>query len=438
MHWDDTMEKPMINLVIAGHVDHGKSTLIGRLFEELDLVSKSEKDKAERDAKDLGKETFRYAFFMDTSLEERKRGLTIELGFKPFETETRRFNIIDAPGHSDFVKNMITGAAEADAGVLVVDAQDTLDKIMPQTKEHAILMLTLGVNQLIVVVNKMDLVTYRKDAFEEVQRKIQEFLSSLGFAKMEKMLYIPVSAFYGENIATKSEKMEWYTGLTFLEALDTLEEPLRLVDMPFRMPVLRTFRSRGVGKVIVAGKVESGQVEDGDTIEVVPYGGSGKVLSIEWQHKRFKKAEPGFDVGLALSGAVNKREIKKGYMVCKPEELSEVAEKFKARIMAWNRYIGEGYCPIIHCHQAVVPVKIVKVESTFDITTGEVLSEDTKGVPPGQGGIVWIQPLKPLVIEKASEFPRLSRFALRDGVTTVAAGMCTDIVPKKEEKRRSL
>jgi len=162
------------------------------------------------------------------------------------------------------------------------------------------------------------------------------------------------------------------------------------------------------------------------------------VLSIEWQHKRFKKAEPGFDVGLALSGAVNKREIKKGYMVCKPEELSEVAEKFKARIMAWNRYIGEGYCPIIHCHQAVVPVKIVKVESTFDITTGEVLSEDTKGVPPGQGGIVWIQPLKPLVIEKASEFPRLSRFALRDGVTTVAAGMCTDIVPKKEEKRRSL
>lgn len=430
------MEKPMINLVIAGHVDHGKSTLIGRLFEELDLISKAEKDKAERDAKDLGKETFRYAFFMDTSLEERKRGLTIELGFKPFETAEKRFNIIDAPGHSDFVKNMITGAAEADAGVLVVDAQDTLEKIMPQTKEHAILMLTLGVNQLIVAVNKMDLVSYRKDAFEEVQRKIQEFLSSLGFTKMEKMLYIPVSAFYGENITKKSDKMDWYTGLTFLEALDTLEEPPRLVDMPFRMPVLRTFRSRGVGKVIVAGKVESGHVQDGDTIEVVPYGGTGKVLSIEWQHKRFKKAEPGFDVGLALSGAVIKREIKKGYMVCKPEELSQVAEKFKARIMAWSRYIGEGYCPLIHCHQAVAPVKIIKVESTFDIATGEVLSEDTKGVPPGQGGTVWIQPLKPLVIEKASEFPRLSRFALRDGVTTVAAGMCTDIVPKKEEKRR--
>ena len=177
------MEKPMINLVVAGHVDHGKSTLIGRLFEELNLVSKSEKEKAERDARDLGKETFRYAFFMDTSLEERRRGLTIELGFKPFETETRQFNIIDAPGHSDFVKNMITGAAEADAGVLVIDAQDTLAKIMPQTKEHAVLMLTLGVTQLIVAINKMDLVKYSQDAFETGRNNVQEFLSTLGLPK---------------------------------------------------------------------------------------------------------------------------------------------------------------------------------------------------------------------------------------------------------------
>ena len=430
------MEKPMINLVIAGHVDHGKSTLIGRLFEELNLVSKSEREKAERDAKDLGKETFRYAFVMDTSLEERRRGLTIELGFKPFETETKQFNIIDAPGHSDFVKNMITGAAEADAGVLVVDARDTLEKIMPQTKEHAILMLTLGVNQLIVIINKMDLVDYSQDAFEEVKRKIGEFLASLGFTKLETMLYVPISAFYGENVAAKSGKLTWYKGPTFLEALESLEEPPRLVDRPFRMPVLRTFTSRGVGKVIIAGKVESGSVAEGDTIEVVPYGGSGKVLSIEWQHKRLTRAEPGFDVGLALSGAVIKREIKKGYMVCKPGELSHMIDKFKARIMAWNRYIGEGYSPIIHCHQAVVPVRILNVESTFDISTGQILSTDTTGVPPGQGGTVWIQPLKPLVIEKASEFPRLSRFALRDGVHTVAAGMCTDTVAKTGEKKK--
>ncbi len=425
----------MINLVIAGHVDHGKSTLVGRLFEDLNLIPKGEKEKAERDAADLGKESFRYAFFMDTSLEERRRGLTIELGFRAFETEKKQFNIIDAPGHSDFLKNMITGAAEADAGVLVVDAQDTMDKVMPQTKEHAVLMLTLGVNQLIVAVNKMDLVNYSKAAFEEVCRKVQEFLSSLGFTKMEKMLYVPISAYYGENITKKSDKMDWYTGPTFLETLETLEEPPRPADKPFRMPVLRTFTSRGMGKVIIAGKVEAGQVTEGDTIEVVPYGGSGKVLSIEWQHKRLKRAEPGFDVGLALSGAVTKREIKKGYMVCKPEEVSDMAEQFKAKIMAWNRYIGEGYSPIIHCHQAVVPVRITKVENTFNISTGEVTSTDSKGVPPGQGGTVWIQPLKPLVIEKATEFPRLARFALRDGVTTVAAGMCIEIIPKKEEKK---
>ncbi|MBU7023206.1 MAG: GTP-binding protein [Theionarchaea archaeon] len=430
------MEKPMINLVIAGHVDHGKSTLVGRLFEDLNLVPKTEKEKAERDAKDLGKETFKYAFVMDTSLEERKRGLTIELGFKAFETQNKRFNIIDAPGHSDFVKNMITGAAEADAGVLVVDAQDTLERIMPQTKEHAILMLTLGVDQLLVFINKMDLVSYSKDAFETVKTKIKEFLFSLGFSKLEKIVYIPGSAFHGENISTHSSKMDWYKGPTFLEALDTLEEPPRPVDKPFRMPVLRTFTSRGMGKVIVAGKVESGEVKEGDTIQVVPYGGTGKVLSIEWQHKRLAKAEPGFDVGLALSGAVNKREIKKGYMVCKTGELSQMADKFKARIMAWNRYIGVGYCPLIHCHQAVIPVQVTEVENTFDISTGETLSSDAEGIQPGQGGTVWIKPLKPLVIEKASEFPRLSRFALRDGVTTVAAGVCVDIVPKKEEKKK--
>lgn len=426
----------MINLVVAGHVDHGKSTLIGRLFDELNLIPKPEKDKAERDAQYLGKETFKYAFFMDTSLEERKRGLTIELGFKPFETASKQFNIIDAPGHSDFVKNMITGAAEADAGVLVLDAQDTLEKIMPQTKEHSILMLTLGVNQLLVLVNKMDLVNYSRDAFEEVKTKIGDFLSSLGFTRLDKMIYVPVSAYYGENITRKSEKMKWYAGPTFLEALDTLEEPPRPVDKPFRMPVLRTFTSRGMGKVIIAGKVESGSVAEGDTIEVIPYGGTGKILSIEWQHKRLKKAEPGFDVGLALSGAVNKREIKKGYMVCTPDSPSQVVDAFKARIMAWGKYIGEGYCPLLHCHQSVVPVKITKVENTFDISTGDIVSQETKGVPQGQGGIVWIQPLKPLVIEKAQDFPRLSRFALRDGVVTVAAGMCVDIVPKKEEKRR--
>ncbi|MBU7014970.1 MAG: GTP-binding protein [Theionarchaea archaeon] len=430
------MEKPMINLVIAGHVDHGKSTLVGRLFEDLNLVSKAEKDKAERDAKDLGKETFRYAFVMDTSLEERRRGLTIELGFKAFETQNRRFNIIDAPGHSDFVKNMITGTAEADAGVLVVDAQDTLEKIMPQTKEHAILMLTLGVDQLLVFINKMDLVSYSKDAFETVKSKLKEFLSSLGFSKLENIMYIPGSAFHGENVSVSSSKMDWYTGPTFLEALDTLQEPPRPVDRPFRMPVLRTFTSRGMGKIIVAGKVESGEVKEGDTIQVVPYGGTGKILSIEWQHKRLPAAEPGFDVGLALSGAVNKREIKKGYMVCKAGELSQMADQFKARVMAWNRYLGVGYCPLIHCHQAVVPVQVMKVKSTFDISTGEVLSGDVEGVQPGQGGIVWIKPLKPLVIEKASEFPRLSRFALRDGVTTVAAGVCVDIIPKKEEKKK--
>jgi len=430
------MEKPMINLVVAGHVDHGKSTLIGRLFEELHLVSKGEKEKAERDAKDLGKETFRYAFFMDTSLEERRRGLTIELGFKPFETETKQFNIIDAPGHSDFVKNMITGAAEADAGVLVVDAQDTLEKIMPQTKEHAVLMLTLGVTQLIIAINKMDLVSYSQDAFETVKHNLQEFLSTLGFANLKNMQHVPVSAFHGENIAVSSDKMTWYSGPTFLEALDALVEPPRLVNKPFRMPVLRTFRSRGMGKTIVAGKIESGQIKEGDTVEIIPYGGSGKVLSIEWQHKRLKVAEPGFDVGLALSGAVNKREIKKGYMACKPDSRAQVAGRFKAKIMAWNQYIGEGYCPIIHCHQAVLPVKITHIENTFDIATGKEISSEAAGIPPGEGGTVWIQPLKPLVIEKSSEFPRLARFALRDGVVTVAAGMCIHVEPAEEKKPR--
>jgi elongation factor 1-alpha len=191
-----------------------------------------------------------------------------------------------------------------------------------------------------------------------------------------------------------------------------------------------------MGKTIVAGKIESGQVKEGDTIDIIPYGGSGKVLSIEWQHKRLKVAEPGFDVGLALSGAINKREIKKGYMVCKPDSRAVVAGRFKAKIMAWNQYIGEGYCPIIHCHQAVLPVRITSVENTFDISTGKEISTDVGGIPPGEGGTVWIEPMKPLVIEKSSEFPRLARFALRDGVITVAAGMCIEVIPAEEKSSR--
>src|SRR3989344_4883660 len=303
-------EKPHINLVFIGHVDNGKSTTVGRLL--YDTGAWSEKDyrklKAEADAK--GKSTFAFAYAMDNLKEERERGVTIDVAYKKFVGQKNSFTIIDAPGHRDFVKNMITGTSQADAAVLVVTHADAADTgPQPQTKEHAFLAQVMGLKQLIVAVNKMDEVKYDEAKFDTLKTELSKLLSAVGY-KMDTILFVPVSAWVGDNVAKASSNLGWYKGPTLVEALDTVVAPKPPTDKPLRLPIQDVYNIKGVGTVPV-GRVETGIMKPGDSVIVNPPGVSGEVKTIEMHHEQLTQAVPGDNVGFNVRG-INKEDITRG------------------------------------------------------------------------------------------------------------------------------
>jgi elongation factor 1-alpha len=420
------MAKPHLNLVTIGHVDHGKSTLMGRMLYEKGVVKEEEIKKYEAMG-DKGK-TFKFAWVMDALGEERERGLTIDLAHKKFETGKYYFTIIDAPGHRDFVKNMITGASQADAAVLVVAADDG---IMPQTREHAALAFTLGVGQLIVVINKMDLVDYKKDVFEKLKGEVIDLLKAVGYRTPEKFTFVPTSAFHGENVTKKSEKMPWYVGAIFYDSLDTFEVPKKPTDKPLRLPVQDVYSITGVGTVPV-GRVETGILKAGETIVFEPAGVKGEVKSIEMHHETIPQAEPGDNIGFNVRG-VERSAIRRGDVAGHPDKPPTVVREFKARIAVLQHptAITAGYTPVFHIHTAQAACKIAEISQKIDPKTGEPIEEKPEFIKKGDMATIVVTPTRPLVVEKASEFPQLSRFAIRDMGITVAAGVCSEVTPAK-------
>ncbi len=409
-----------VNLVFIGHVDHGKSTLVGRTLFELGQVS----------TKDLPEEagSFKFAWVMDRLREERERGLTIELSYQKIETRKNVITIIDAPGHRDFVKNMITGASQADAAVLVVAADDG---VMPQTREHAALAFTLGVNQLIVVINKMDLVNFDERTYTKLRNDISTMLRNLGYSRAEDFPYIPLSAWHGENIVKVSPKTSWYRGPTFVEALESLREGEKPIDKPLRIPIQNVFSITGVGTVPI-GRVETGSVRVGDILVFEPSGKKGEVRSIEMHHKSMDKAVPGDNIGFNVRG-ISKNEIQRGDVAGHPENPPTVVEEFTAKIVVLNHpsQLRAGFTPTFHCHAASAPGRIVEVISKIDSRTGETLESHPPGLKKGEVGVIRVVPLKPLVIERTGDIPQLSRFAIRHGGQTIGAGICTDLVRRE-------
>ncbi|MEW6222429.1 MAG: translation elongation factor EF-1 subunit alpha [Candidatus Hadarchaeota archaeon] len=418
--------KPHMNLVTIGHVDHGKSTTMGRLLFEKGVVKEEEVKKYEAMG-DKGK-SFKFAWVMDALKEERERGLTIDLAHKKFETEKYYFTIIDAPGHRDFVKNMITGASQADAAVLVVAADDG---IMPQTREHAALSFTLGVAQLVVAINKMDLVEYRQDVFNKLKAEIIDLLKAVGHRAPEKFTFVPISAFNGENISKKSEKMKWYTGPILYEALDTFTVPEKPLDKPLRLPIQDVYSITGVGTVPV-GRVETGVIKVGDTIIFEPAGVTGEVKSIEMHHEQIQKAEPGDNIGFNVRG-VDKAAVKRGDVIGHPQTPPKVVKEFKARIAVLQHptAVAAGYTPVFHAHTAQVACTLTEIVNKLDPKTGEPLQDKPEFIKKGDLATILVTPTKPMVLEKATEVPQLSRFAIRDMGMTVAAGVCIDSTPAK-------
>jgi len=420
------MAKPHLNLVTMGHVDHGKSTLLGRLLFEKGEVKEEEIKKFEAMG-DKGK-TFKFAWVFDDLKEERERGLTIDLAHRKFETDKYYFTLIDAPGHRDFVKNMITGASQADAGILVVAADDG---IMPQTREHAALAFTLGVGQLVVAINKMDLVDYKKEVYEKLKSEIMDMLRVVGYRNADKFPFVPVAAFYGENVTKPSSKMSWYSGPTLLQALDTFVIPPKPIDKPLRIPIQDVYSITGVGTVPV-GRVETGVLKVGDTLVFEPSGKTGEVKSIEMHHEPIPKAEPGDNIGFNVRG-IAKNEIRRGDVAGLPSSPPTVASEFVARIAVLQHptAIAAGYTPVFHVHTAQVACQITEIINKLDPKTGSVLEEHPQFIKRGDMATIRVKPTKPLVIEKVSDIPQLARFAIRDMGMTIAAGVCIDVVKAK-------
>ena len=422
--------KPHINLMTAGHVDSGKSTLIGRLLFDTGAIREDEMRKLKELAKELKKETFEFAFVMDKLKEERQRGLTIDIMHRPFETQKWFFTIIDCPGHRDFVKNMITGASQADACIFVISAKQG-EGIQEQTKEHAWLLKVLGINQIIVALNKMDTVNYDEKRFNEVKEEAIKLFKTIGY-KVEEIPFIPISAFYGDNVVKKSDKMPWYTGPTLVEALDQyIKEPEKPIDKPLRIPIQDVYSITGVGTVPV-GRVETGVLKVGDTVVFEPAGVKGEVKSIEIHHQQIQEAKPGDNIGFNVRG-VSKTDIRRGDVAGHPDNPPSVAKEFTAQIVVLQHptVIAAGYTPVFHCHTASVACKIEEIIAKIDPRTGAVVQEKPDFIKTGDAAKIRVVPTKPMVIEKQSEFPQLARFAIRDMGITVAAGICLDVVKAK-------
>ena len=414
------MAKPHVNLVFIGHVDHGKSTLIGRLLVELGIVSEKElKDEAG---------SFKFAWVMDREKEERARGLTIDIAYQKIETSKNTITIIDAPGHRDFVRNMITGASQADAAVLVVAADDG---IMPQTREHAALAFTLGVGQLVVAINKMDLVGFSETAYESLKNNVISLLSGLGYRNASGFNYVPVSAFHGEGVTKPSLKMPWHKGPTVLNAIESFTEPEKPVDKPLRIPVQDVYSITGVGTVPI-GRVETGMLKVGDSIVFEPAEKSGEVRSIEMHHESIQLAEPGDNIGFNVRG-ITKTDVKRGDVAGHLDRPPTVTNEFTAKIIVLTTPtdLKPGFMPLFHCHAASVPGKLAEILQKIDPRTGTVVEEKPSVLRKGDAGVVRVALSKPMVIERASEIPELSRFAIRHGGQTIAAGICVDLVKLK-------
>lgn len=427
-------KKPHLNMIVTGHIDNGKSTTMGHMLLDLGIIDERTIAQHAAESEKTGKgDTFKYAWVLDNIKDERERGITIDLAFQKFETPKYFFTLIDAPGHRDFIKNMITGASEADCAILVLSAKegecDTAVAPGGQAREHAFLLRTLGVGQLIVAINKMDDSNYSEQAFKAAKEKAEKLIKSVGY-KVESVPIIPVSGWKGDNLVKKSENMKWWTGKTLLESFDDFKLPEKPVGKPLRIPIQDVYTITGVGTVPV-GRVETGIVKPGQKIVVMPSGATGEIKTIETHHTQMESAEAGDNIGFNLRG-VDKKDIKRGDVIGTPDNPPTVAKEFRAQIIVIHHptAIAPGYTPVMHAHTAQVAATIVAFEAKINPQTGAAEENDPKFLKAGDSAIVRIRPVRPLAIETFQDFPELGRFALRDMGATIAAGVVKDITEK--------
>uniref|UniRef100_A0A8C7Y1Q7 HBS1-like protein n=1 Tax=Oryzias sinensis TaxID=183150 RepID=A0A8C7Y1Q7_9TELE len=425
--------KALLNLVVIGHVDAGKSTLMGHLLYLLGNVNKRTMHKYEQESKKAGKASFAYAWVLDETGEERDRGVTMDVGMTKFETNTKVVTLMDAPGHRDFIPNMITGAAQADVAVLVVDASrgefEAGFEAGGQTREHALLVRSLGVTQLAVAVNKMDQVNWQQERFQEIISKLGHFLKQAGF-KESDVFYIPTSGLSGENLTVRSSVLEltrWYSGPSLLEQIDAFKPPQRSVDKPFRLSVSDVFKDQGSG-FCVTGKIEAGYIQTGDRILAIPPNETCTVKGITLHDEALDWAVAGDHISLTLTG-MDIIKMNVGCVFCDPKEPIRVCTRFKARILLFNIEvpITKGFPVLLHYQTVSEQATIRKLISVLHKTSSEVLNKKPKCLTKGMNAIVEIQTQRPVPLELYKDYKELGRFMLRYVGSTIAAGVVTEI-----------
>ncbi|KAK5603856.1 HBS1-like protein [Crenichthys baileyi] len=425
--------KPLLNLVVIGHVDAGKSTLMGHLLYLLGNVNKRTMHKYEQESKKAGKASFAYAWVLDETGEERDRGVTMDVGMTKFETNSKVVTLMDAPGHKDFIPNMITGAAQADVAVLVVDASrgefEAGFEAGGQTREHALLVRSLGVTQLAVAVNKMDQVNWQQERFQEISSKLGHFLKQAGF-KESDVFFIPTSGLSGENLTKRSavsELTSWYTGPSLLEQIDAFKAPQRSTDKPFRLCVSDVFKDQGSG-FCVTGKIESGYIQTGDKILAMPPNETCTVKGITLHNEALDWAVAGDHVSLTVTG-MDIIKINVGCVFCDLKDPIRVCTRFRARILLFNIEvpITQGFPVLLHYQTVSEPATITKLISVLHKSSGEILKRKPKCLSKGMNAIVEIQTQRPVSLELYKDYKELGRFMLRYVGSTIAAGVVTEI-----------
>lgn len=434
-------EKKNINLVVIGHVDSGKSTSTGHLIVKCGGVDQRTIEKFRKEAQEMGKGSFAYAWVLDKLKSERERGITINIALNKFETKKYNCTIIDAPGHRDFIKNMITGTSQADVAILIISAGNGEFEAgisdEGQTREHALLAYTLGIRQLIVGVNKMDVdtVNYKKERYEQIVQEAGNFLKKSGFKK-KNITFVPYSGMSGENLATKSDKMKWYKGPCLLEAIDNLAEPTRPDDKPLRLPLQDVYKISGYGTVPV-GRVETGVLKVGMMVKFSPSDITTEVKSIEMHHESLPQANPGDNVGFNIKG-VTVKDLRRGF-VCSDSKNDPGRDclDFTAQVIVLNHpgQIRNGYTPVLDCHTSHIASKFEKITAKIDRRTGKELEKDPEFVKKGDCAIVKIVPSKAVCVENYKEYPPLGRFAVRDMKQTIGVGIIKSVNKKEPSKK---
>jgi len=429
-------EKVHINIVVIGHVDAGKSTTTGHLIYKCGGIDKRTIEKFEKEANEMGKGSFKYAWVLDKLKAERERGITIDIALWKFETAKYYFTIIDAPGHRDFIKNMITGTSQADAAVLVVasptgEFEAGIAK-NGQTREHALLAYTLGVKQMIVAINKMDekTVSWSQARYDEIQKELASFLKKIGY-NPEKVPFVPISGWNGDNMLEKSANLPWYKGPTLLEALDSVQEPKRPSDKPLRLPLQDVYKIGGIGTVPV-GRVETGVLKPGMNVTFSPANLTTEVKSVEMHHVALSEALPGDNVGFNVKN-LSVKDIRRGMVAGDAKNDPPVeTESFNAQVIVLNHpgVIHAGYAPVLDCHTAHIACKFAEILTKVDRRTGAELEQAPKNIKNGDAAIVQLVPSKPMCVETFTDYPPLGRFAVRDMRQTVAVGVIKAVTKK--------